>query len=134
MGVAAQNFTVLAGTRLTLVRVHNEIAGSAERESGHLVGKRRGIPRVLLPAGLVHETPLQSTRETRTTTSSQTGILDRLNNPGVALQDDVLGFVPVPARLDTSGDRVSSGRGRDERRATAPVHPLGRGHVYSMHW
>lgn len=52
-----------------------------------------------LPAirGLVHETPLETRGETGTTTSTETRSLHLVQDPIVALEQDLLGLVPVTA-------------------------------------
>lgn len=56
-------------------------------------------PRVLFPAGLVHEGPLEAGRETGAASSSQSRVFDLLDDPRVSLGDNVLGTVPVTAGL-----------------------------------
>ncbi len=52
-------------------------------------------PRILLPSRLVHKTPLETTRKASAATSAQTRVFDSLDDPRVALEDDVLRAVPV---------------------------------------
>lgn len=77
--VLPHDLTVLAGTRLALVSVDNQVS-------------RGGA---VLPALGVHEGPLHSTGETSTTASSQTGGLDLGDDPVMSLDNHFLGLVPV---------------------------------------
>lgn len=52
-------------------------------------------------ANFWHETPLQSAREAGASPASQTRLLHLLNNPVGALDDQVLGPIPVTPRLGT---------------------------------
>lgn len=83
VGVLANNLSVLAGTGLTLISVDNEVSGAG----------------VLVPAGRVHEGPLEAGRETGTTSASETRLLHLADDPIVALEDDFLGLVPVAHSL-----------------------------------
>lgn len=83
--ISTQNLTVLAGTRFTLVGVHDEIPWS----------------RVLLPTWLVHETPLETTGKASTTTPTQARVFHCLDDPRVALEENVLGSVPITAGQST---------------------------------
>ena len=58
-------------------------------------------PFVVLPTGLVHETPFETARETCTTTTSKTRVFDSLDDPRVALSEDILCPVPISARLES---------------------------------
>lgn len=86
--VASHNLSVLAGSRFTLIRIDDQVPRSL----------------VLFPSRLVHERPLETGRESGTTSTSQTGVLNLLNNPRVALEQDLLGLVPVTARLSACRD------------------------------
>jgi len=59
---------------------------------GHL-----GIPRIIFPTRFVHETPLETGRETGTATTTETGVLNGLDDPGVAFEEDVFCAMPVAA-------------------------------------
>lgn len=61
--------------------------------------REKYTPLVLLPTWLVHKTPFQTTGETSSSATSKTRILHSLNNPRVALQENVLRPVPVAAGL-----------------------------------
>lgn len=54
-----------------------------------------GIPAIRL---LGHEAPLEARRETGTTTATEAGDLDLIDDPVAALVEDVLGAVPVTLR------------------------------------
>ena len=56
-----------------------------------------GLPRILLPARFVHETPFKTRGETGATTTTKTGVLNGLDNPGIAFEEDVFCAVPVAA-------------------------------------
>ena len=71
---------------------------------------RRGRTVCRLPARLVHETPFETARETCTTTTSKTRVFDSLDDPGVALSEDILCPVRISARLESVyGGLVSKG-------------------------
>jgi hypothetical protein len=108
VGIASKNFTILAGTRLTFVSIDNEVTGAKVeiKEKEKIVnqyierGKENKIFIVFincLPSvqRLVHETPLKTSGETSTTTTTQTGFLHFLKNPFVTLEQDFLRLVPV---------------------------------------
>ena len=59
------------------------------------------LPRILLPTGLVHETPLQTRREPRSTPSSQPALFNLVDDPGISLQEDLLGLVPISTALSS---------------------------------
>ena len=100
--VTSQNLTVLAGSRLSFIRVDDEIARSKGNKKLHRrIGDNNG-PRVLLPSRLVHKTPLQSTRETRTSTTPKTRVLDGVNDPRIALENDIFCFMPITTGLRTA--------------------------------
>ena len=63
-------------------------------------------PRVLLPTGLVHEAPFETTGEAGTSSSTKTRVLDGLDDPRVAFEENILGFVPVTARLEQALSHV----------------------------
>lgn len=67
--------------------------------NGKMEAKRVDAPLVILPVGFIHETPLQTTRETGTTTPSKTRVFDSLNNPGITLAENVFRPMPVSSRL-----------------------------------
>lgn len=79
MRVLPHDLAILAGTRLTLVGVDNQVSGGV----------------ALFPTLGVHERPLHSTGETGTTTSSKARRLDLGNDPIVSLGNHLLGLVPV---------------------------------------
>ena len=83
VGVTSHDFSVFTGTWFTLICVDNKITRTL----------------VSLPVGLVHKAPLETTGEAGTTTTAKTRVLYCLNNPRVALEYYVLGFVPVSPRL-----------------------------------
>ena len=56
-----------------------------------------GVPRILFPTGLVHETPFETRRKTGTATTTETGVLNGLDDPGVAFEEDVFCAMPVAA-------------------------------------
>jgi len=53
----------------------------------------------LLPIRFVHETPFQTTGKPGTATTTQSGILDSLDNPRITLEQDLFGFVPITSGL-----------------------------------
>jgi len=106
MGIATENFTVLAGSWFTLVGVDNKVARAVEKnydEQSISEGDMRSLPRVLLPSRFVHKAPLESTRKPCTTSATKARVLDILNNPRVALEKDILRTVPVTPRLSRMG-------------------------------
>lgn len=74
--IVAQDVPVLAGTRLALVGVHDQIDRTAV-------------------ALLRHEGPLHAGGEAGTAAAAQAGLLDQLDDPVAAEGKDVLGVVPV---------------------------------------
>lgn len=70
------------GPRLTL---HRKKSPSNRPKSSNLPAIMR----------LIHETPLQTRGESRTTTTTKTRVLYLVQNPIMALQQDFLGLVPV---------------------------------------
>jgi hypothetical protein len=70
-------------TRLSLIGVDDEVSWST----------------VGLPVGLVHEGPLETGGESSSSSATETRVLDLLNDPRVALEDDILGAVPVATFL-----------------------------------
>jgi hypothetical protein len=98
VGVPAENFTVLAGARLPFVGVHDEITGSINPLSAQCLNVcYDGIPGILFPTRLVHKAPFETRGETGTATATKAGILDGLDDPGVAFEDYVLCAMPVAA-------------------------------------
>lgn len=83
VGITTHDFSVLAGPRLSLVGVDDEIARS----------------RVFLPSGLVHEAPLETTGKTSSSSSPEPRILDGLDDPGVTLEDNLFRLMPVTTGL-----------------------------------
>lgn len=79
VGILPHNLTVLAGTRLTLVGVDDQVSGGV----------------ALLPTLGVHEGPLHATGETSTTTTTKTRGLDLRNDPVISLENHLLSLVPV---------------------------------------
>lgn len=73
----------IPSSRLSLISVDDEVSWSA----------------VGLPVGLVHEGPLEAGGESSTSSATETRVLDLLNDPRVALEDDILRTVPVAAFL-----------------------------------
>ena len=65
MRVASHNLSVLAGSGFTLIRIDDQVPRSL----------------VLFPSRLVHERPLETGRESGTTSTSQTGVFDLLDDP-----------------------------------------------------
>ena len=61
--------------------------------------KLRRSPLVILPARLVHETPLETTWEPSSTATSQPRVFDGLNDPRVALVKDIFRAMPITTRL-----------------------------------
>jgi hypothetical protein len=74
--VVSQNFSIFTCAGLGLVTVHDEVGGAA-------VGNLR------------HEGVLETARETCTTSATETGLFDLVNDPVWAIQKDVLGLMPV---------------------------------------
>lgn len=77
MGILPQDLTVLAGARLALISVHNEVLGPA-----------------IIPVAL-HKAPLESTGETGATPPPEPGLLNLVQDPVGALEHNLLGLVPV---------------------------------------
>jgi hypothetical protein len=67
--------------------------------SGLDSGKSSNEPLVLLPPGLVHEAPLETRGEASASSTSETRGLDGVDDPGIALEQDLLCLVPVPSFL-----------------------------------
>ena len=68
------------------------------------------IPRILFPARLVHETPFETRGETSAATTTETRVLDGLDDPGVTLEEDLFCAMPVAARLTQVGRILSPRR------------------------
>jgi hypothetical protein len=81
--IAPHDLPILARPGLALIRIHDQVPR----------------PLVLFPSGLVHKGPLEARRETGTAAATQAGILDLLDDPRVALEEDFLGLVPVASGL-----------------------------------
>lgn len=80
MRIVAQDFAVLAGTGLGFVGVDDEIMRTAV-------------------VFLRHEGPLETRREACATTTTKAGSLHLVDDPVTTLFDDLLGTVPMAARL-----------------------------------
>jgi len=76
--IVTQDVAILAGTRLGLVRVHDEVMRAA-------IGLLR------------HERPFEAGREARAATAAQAGLLHLVENPVTALRDDCRRTVPIAA-------------------------------------
>lgn len=112
--VPTHDLAVFAGAWLTLVSIDDKVTGT----------------RILFPSRFVHEAPFETWRKASTTATSQTWVLDGLNNPRISLEDKVFRSVPVTSRLISKSEvcplsRTSHG---------APGHPLCHGHVDNTHF
>lgn len=106
--VAAQDLAVLAVARGRAGAASGLASTAGQQVSSHapgtglaLIGVDDEVARaaVLLPAGLVHERPLEARGEAGAAATAEARVLDLLDDVGVALGDDVLGAVPVAAGL-----------------------------------
>ena len=79
MRILPHNLPILTRPRLALIRVDNQIPRL----------------RIILPALEVHKTPLHPARKPRSTPTSQAAGLDFGDEPVVAFEDHLFGFVPV---------------------------------------
>jgi hypothetical protein len=81
MRVSTENFAVLAGARLPLVGIYDEITRSW----------------IFFPARFIHKTPFETRRETCTATTTESGVLHGLDDPRISFEKDVLCAMPVAA-------------------------------------
>jgi hypothetical protein len=79
MRIVADDVAVLAGARLGLIAIHDEVGWTPVR------------------IGLGHEAPLHAGREAGAAAATQAGLLQLLDDPVAALGDDRRRAVPVPA-------------------------------------
>jgi hypothetical protein len=77
--ITAENLAVLACSRFALISIDYKVPRS----------------RILLPPGFVHKTPFQTTWKSCTSTSTEARVLDRLDDPGIAFEDNVFCTMPV---------------------------------------
>lgn len=100
VGISAENFAILASARFTLIGVDNKVTGPAiyidHRTHSIPVND---LPWVLLPARLVHKTPLQATRKPSSAAPTKTRVLYTLNDPGISFQEDIFSAMPVATGL-----------------------------------
>jgi hypothetical protein len=57
----------------------------------------QSIPRIFFPTRLVHKTPFETGRKPGTATTTEAGILNGLDDPRVAFENDVPCAMPVAA-------------------------------------
>ena len=105
VGVMAHDLPVLAGAWLGLICIHHHIRGPAIRRLQVQPVSRRSSPHLqqvsLSEACLGHEAPLEARGEAGAATASEARSLDLAQDPVCALDDQVLGAIPVASAHGT---------------------------------
>src|SRR5262249_40397780 len=109
MRVEAQYVAILAGARLALVRVDDEIARPV--------------------AGLRHEGPFETGREAGAAAAAQARGLHVVDDPVAAFEDQLLGAVPIAARARTGKAPIARAVEIREDAILIGEHSLGPGQI-----
>ena len=101
VGITTQGFTVLAGSRSTLVSIDDGVPRSKQipERTGTMDVKEVGELLIVSLTRLVRITPLENTGKTDTSMGMRTRIFDSSNDP-VAVCENVIHPMPVSARLE----------------------------------
>lgn len=103
--ITPHDFSIFTSSRFSFIGIDNQVSwsgGYQQPSPPHpSTSMIYNLPAILLPSWLVHETPLQSTRESSTSSSSQSRFLNLVDQPRISLQQDLLGLVPISPTLSS---------------------------------